>query len=171
MNAADVIKLCQDLQNLGVRIWLDGGWGVDALLGRQTREHTDVDIIVEGKHLRILQNHLQEQGYEPVERDDTCAWNFVLGDSQGREVDVHVINLDGQGNGIYGPLERGMMYPAPALMGAGSISGLVVYCLTPEYQLESHTGYKLKQKDYQDCLALCEKFGLKLPKDYDDFRI
>lgn len=27
-----------------VTYWLDGGWGVDALYGKQTREHRDIDI-------------------------------------------------------------------------------------------------------------------------------
>lgn len=32
-----------------MRVWLDGGWGVDALLGRQTRPHDDMDIVIEQK--------------------------------------------------------------------------------------------------------------------------
>ena len=28
----------------GIDVWLDGGWGVDALLGQQTREHDDLDL-------------------------------------------------------------------------------------------------------------------------------
>ena len=30
----------------GVQIWIDGGWGVGALLERQTRSHKDLDAIV-----------------------------------------------------------------------------------------------------------------------------
>ncbi|WP_369334184.1 nucleotidyltransferase domain-containing protein [Amycolatopsis camponoti] len=26
------------------RVWLAGGWGIDALLGRRTREHRDLDL-------------------------------------------------------------------------------------------------------------------------------
>jgi len=37
MNIADVIDLYTQLENLGIEVWLDGGWGVDALLGEQTR--------------------------------------------------------------------------------------------------------------------------------------
>ena len=29
-----------------VRAWVAGGWGVDALLGRQTRPHCDIDLVV-----------------------------------------------------------------------------------------------------------------------------
>jgi hypothetical protein len=31
-------------------IWLDGGWGVDALVGEQTREHEDLNLIVRDAH-------------------------------------------------------------------------------------------------------------------------
>ena len=30
--------------SLDVTYWLDGGWGVDVLFGRQTMEHRDIDI-------------------------------------------------------------------------------------------------------------------------------
>ena len=51
-------------------------------------------------------------------------------------------------------------------MGIGSISGIEVNCLTAEYQVQSHTGYKLKDKDFKDVFALCEKFNIPLPKEY-----
>ena len=31
---------------LGIKVWIDGGWGVDALLGECTREHQDLDIMI-----------------------------------------------------------------------------------------------------------------------------
>ena len=30
----------------GVQLWVDGGWGIDALLERQTHSHKDFDAIV-----------------------------------------------------------------------------------------------------------------------------
>ena len=35
MTATDVIKFNIDLEKSGIAIWIDGGWGVDALLGKQ----------------------------------------------------------------------------------------------------------------------------------------
>ncbi len=40
----DLFEVLDMIEQLGIRYWLDGGWGVDALVGRQTREHRDVDI-------------------------------------------------------------------------------------------------------------------------------
>ncbi|XBX07737.1 hypothetical protein QMP26_06230 [Enterocloster clostridioformis] len=41
---ADLLKVLDLMETSGIRYWLDGGWGVDVLLGKQTREHRDVDI-------------------------------------------------------------------------------------------------------------------------------
>jgi lincosamide nucleotidyltransferase A/C/D/E len=35
----------------GIRIWIDGGWGVDALLGKQSRAHKDLDITIQQQDL------------------------------------------------------------------------------------------------------------------------
>ena len=37
MTGAEVARFVAYLEEAGVRIWLDGGWGVDALVGEETR--------------------------------------------------------------------------------------------------------------------------------------
>jgi lincosamide nucleotidyltransferase A/C/D/E len=151
-------------------IWIDGGWGVDALLGRQTREHSDVDIVIEKRHLPAIRSVLYANGFKDVQLATTKPWNFVLEDDEGCKVDVHVIVLDPDGNGIYGPPENGLFYPAYALSGVGSIAGFPVRCMSPEYQLANHTGYALRESDYHDVFALAEAFGLKIPDEYKSRR-
>jgi lincosamide nucleotidyltransferase A/C/D/E len=34
------------LDRARLAVWLDGGWGVDALLGRWSRPHRDLDLVV-----------------------------------------------------------------------------------------------------------------------------
>lgn len=165
-SAADVLSLYTQCEALGVTLWIDGGWGVDALLGEQTRPHADVDIAIQEKDLPALRALLEGQGYRDVPRDDTCAWNFVLGDDAGRLVDVHVIVLDAAGNGIYGPPENGEMYPASALTGSGSILGRAVRCIAPEDLVRFHTGYPLRPHDIADVSALCRRFNIPLPPEY-----
>jgi|SRR5882672_1864909 len=163
MKAQAVVALYRRLRVLGIPIWLDGGWGVDALLGEQTRPHDDLDIVVEERHLLRLRAALQEDGFTDVERDDTSAWNFVLGHDDGRQVDVHVIVFDATGNGIYGPAGNGLMYPAGSLSGAGTVDGVAVQCLTAALQLASRRGRTLRDKDLQDVNALRRRFGLPRP--------
>ena len=37
-----VLAVMDIVRSLGCRFWLEGGWGVDALVGHQTRPHRDV---------------------------------------------------------------------------------------------------------------------------------
>ena len=46
MSGGDVVALLRLLAEHRIDVWVDGGWGVDALLGEQTRPHSDVDIAV-----------------------------------------------------------------------------------------------------------------------------
>jgi lincosamide nucleotidyltransferase A/C/D/E len=170
MTAANVVRLYTELEDLGILIWIDGGWGVDALLGRQTRAHQDLDIAIEEKHVSRLRSFLDERGYKEIKLEQARPWNFVLGDEQGREVDFHVIAVDEQGNGIYGPRENGETYPAESLTGTGSILGRSVRCISPEWMVKFHSGYKLKEKDFLDVSALCEKFGIDLPERFAGFK-
>src|SRR5687768_1525335 len=144
MHAADVVELYATLERIGIRIWVDGGWGVDALLGEQTRPHEDLDIVVEQHDVPSLRALVEARGYADVPRDDTSAWNFVLGDPQGRMVDVHVIVFDSAGNGTYGPAEKGIMYPAASLTGIGRIDSVSVRCISPEFVVKFHSGYPLR---------------------------
>ena len=170
MTAATVASLYTELEDIGVRIWIDGGWGVDALLGRQTRAHQDLDIAIEEGLVSRLRAFLEQRGYKEIKLEQARPWNFVLGDQQGREVDVHVIAVDEQGDGIYGPKENDEMYPADSLTGAGSILGRSVRCISPEWTVKFHSGYKLKEKDFLDVSAVCKKFGIDLPQRFAAFR-
>jgi lincosamide nucleotidyltransferase A/C/D/E len=63
MTAADVTELLDRLRDEDIDVWIDGGWGVDALLGEQTRLHEDLDIVVQMKYLSKLRNLLEARGY------------------------------------------------------------------------------------------------------------
>ena len=170
MEAADVLDLYHALHQLGVEIWIDGGWGVDALLEQQTRPHQDLDIAIQQIHVAKLTELVRVRGYEETKLEIRRPHNFVFADDHGHEIDVHVIVLDEQGNGIYGPPENGEMYPADALEGIGIIAGQTVRCISPEWTIKFHSGYPLKEKDDHDVSALCEKFGIDLPAEYEPFR-
>lgn len=170
MTSRDVIDLYESLECLGVEVWIDGGWCVDALLGQQSRPHQDLDITIEQKDLPKLREFLDKRGYRDIKVEQARDWNFVLSDKPGREIDVHVIVLDSQGDGIYGPPENGEKYPAASLTGSGQIEGRTVRCISPEWMVNFHSGYALKEKDFLDVSALCGKFGIALPAEYTRFK-
>jgi len=120
MTADDACGFLALMEAHGIRVWLDGGWAVDACLGSWTRRHCDLDIVIEERDVPVAVAALQRRGYAPMPRPDTRAWNFVLGDDTGRQIDFHVIVLDEHGRGLYGPPENGKYYPAEALTGKGT---------------------------------------------------
>jgi lincosamide nucleotidyltransferase A/C/D/E len=170
MTSADVHAVLELMDGHGIRVWLDGGWAVDACLGSQTRAHGDLDIAIEERDVAAAVAALRGRGFGPVPRDHTRAWNFVLGDDAGHQVDFHVIVLDEHGHGVYGPPENGEAYPAEALTGTGAVDGRRVACITPEWQVRFHTGYQVDPDDWADVSALCDRFGIPIPDDYRRFR-
>ncbi len=61
MNSSDVLEVLGLLEAVGIPVWIGGGWGVDALVGQETRSHEDVDIAVpasdEGPAIATLTLH------------------------------------------------------------------------------------------------------------------
>ncbi len=170
MTSDDVRCFLSLMDSLGIRVWLDGGWAVDACLGAQTRRHGDLDIVIEQRDVLAAVAALQRCGYAPVVRDDTRPWNFVLGDDGGHQVDFHVIVFAEDGRGVYGPPEEGVCFPAESLTGVGSIGGREVTCLTPGWLVAFHTGYDVDEDDRADVTALCERFRISIPDEYRRFR-
>lgn len=162
MEVGDVISLYKLFQENGIEVWIDGGWGIDALLGMQTRPHSDLDIAINHKDKPKLNKLLEEKGYKDLKRDDAKDWNYVYGDGE-REIDVHTFEFDDKGNNIYGTA-----YPKESLTGTGVINGVSVKCIPPEWVVKFHAQatYEPKEKDIQDLKAICDKFDIELPENY-----
>jgi len=163
MEAEGVLEILAALESAGVRVWLDGGWGVDALLGAQSRDHADLDLIVDIVHVQRLQETLVAIGYR-LKPGGTTA-NFVLIDDGGRDVDVHPIEFDESGFGLFELGDgRRWPFPAAAFEGQGVICGREVLCLSPDAQVQCHAqGYTRTENDLRDMELLQQKFGVVLP--------
>lgn len=164
MDAGEVERLLDLLEAAGIAVWLDGGWGVDALLERETREHDDLDLVAELADARRLTDVLERAGYEAVAGG--APKSFVLVDREGRQVDVHPVVMDeSRGGGVYLMDDgREWVYPAEGFAGRGRVAGREVRCLSPEVQVLVHAGYDLTDKDYRELDLLHERFGVELPR-------
>jgi lincosamide nucleotidyltransferase A/C/D/E len=128
----DVINLQNLFTREQIEIWIDGGWGVDALLGHQTRPHNDLDIALKHSNVPMLRKLFETRGYRNVPRNDTRDCNFVLGDDKGHLIDVHSFELGASGNNVFG-----VPYIAKHLTGNGIIAGQQVKCISAEWIVKS----------------------------------
>ena len=165
MQAQDVVQIVTWLETAGIPVWLDGGWGVDALVGRQTRPHDDLDVVIALQHVEPAQQILG--AFRLALTVDELPTRFVLCDDHERRIDFHPVTFDTEGGGVQ-HLQDGsrFRYPPEGFGGAGSIDGRVVRCLTAEVQMLCHTGYVPDDNDEHDVHLLHTQFGLALPPGY-----
>src|SRR6266542_6091476 len=130
----------------------------------RSRQIGGMSLAVQHKDTPQLRALLEARGFKDVPRDDARDCNFVLGDDLGRQIDVHSYTFDSAGNHVYG-----VEYPAESLTGTGSVNGYPVRCISPEWMVKFHTGYELDENDYHDVRALCQRFGIEMPSEYDKF--
>jgi lincosamide nucleotidyltransferase A/C/D/E len=163
MSAEQAQAVYELLDQNGVRCWVMGGWGVDALLGRVTRGHKDLDLLVLISDLPRFAELVQEQGFtrklewpesQPIDVDalqfDSA---FVDAHPDGREIDVHVIDLDPEGVITQFHTEPWPL-PPNATSGMGRIEEARVRCVSQAAQIAMHTGYDLPEKHREDVRLL-----------------
>ncbi len=165
MQAHDVIHVVTSLEAAGIRVWLDGGWGIDALIGEQTRLHADLDLVIALHHVPHAREALGRHQY--VVTEDELPTRCVLRDPTDRRIDFHTVTFDAEGGGVQ-QLQDGssFRYPPPGFGGRGQIAGQTLPCLTPEVQMLCHVGYPPDAQDEHDVRLLHTRFGLALPPPY-----
>ena len=136
MSAEDAVAILDRLEGVGLTVWVDGGWAIDAVAGRQTRPHDDLDLVARREEIPALERELAALGYERAGGEPPMSFESV--DALGRQVDVHPVTEDG----AYQLREGGIWhYPVDGFGGRGVIGGRAVRCLTVEAQLECRSGY------------------------------
>ncbi|HEU5301472.1 MAG TPA: aminoglycoside nucleotidyltransferase [Acidimicrobiia bacterium] len=167
MPEADAVAILDALADAGVGIWVDGGWAVDALLGRQTRPHRDLDLTLEHCDEADLLATLGARGLREKDEPYARPFNYILEDDDGHEIDLHIVELDERGNGDYGG-DGGKSYTASALSGRGTLGGRAVRCIAAAELVGFHTDYELRGSDFHDVALLCEAFDIPLPEEHRD---
>ena len=172
MLPAVVISLYRAFAAADAPVWLMGGWGIDALLGRQTRSHHDLDVLVEVSDLERLRLCLIELqfGLKYI-WDDEVRWirndswsspleqptAFVYGHADGREVDVHAVRRSDD-ESVEMLWNVPYAFTAEGLSAVGVVDGHAVRCLSREMQRQAHTGYDLPPHHLRD-LELLDDAG------------
>ena len=164
MDEEEVARVLQLAEIAGIPVVVDGGWAVDALLGWQTREHSDLDLAINEQYLPRLLNILRRLDYQYLPGEDEWAHNFVLENGAGHRIDLHSFVRNSKGQ-----IVGGVEYPGDSLTGQGRISGMNVACIHPEWLVDFHLGYDFDQQDYQDVTYICNLFKLQLPAEYREY--
>jgi lincosamide nucleotidyltransferase A/C/D/E len=165
MEARIVLDVVTALRRSGVPVWLDGGWGVDALVGEQTRDHDDLDCVIALSDAPMARDTLAVLGFTVTVNE--LPTRFVVRDRSDRRVDFHTVTFDDMG-GATQQLQDGTFapYPAQGFAGSGYVAGVRVACLTAAVQALHHLGYDPDEKDHHDMRLLADRYGIDLPAPY-----
>lgn len=90
---------------------------MDTLLGRQTCVHEDLDIAIDHTDSLAVRSILKDHGYHEVPRNDSHAYNYIIGDKDGHLIDVHTFHFDSSGK-----LLEGLDYPFESLERIGLVN-------------------------------------------------
>jgi lincosamide nucleotidyltransferase A/C/D/E len=167
MPAGEAVRLLVALDGAGVDACVGGGWAVDALLAKQTRHHSDLDVWVSCEQTHEVFVALGSAGLDRIYPwPDDRPWNFVLHDGGQLRIDLHFVEPLPDGGWHYGPALGGETIAAAALDGEGVIAGRPVRCESPEWALRCHIGYPARRVDQHDVSLLCAHFQLALPPQF-----
>jgi lincosamide nucleotidyltransferase A/C/D/E len=144
-----VVALMDALAVAGVSSWVAGGWGVDALIGHQTRRHYDLDLVVSDTpdNIERMGRVLSRAGFRPGVREVNPGLampvRHLWQDDNGHSVEVMPVTFGEP------PFSGG-----EPLFGGGVIGGHAVPCLSARLQVVLHQGYDARGVDLADMEAL-----------------
>lgn len=159
-SANDVRSIIIVLRRHGIDAGISGGWGVDALVGRQTRLHRDLDLSVPASHLDRALFALTGLGFAITV--DWLPVRVELSTGQ-RGVDLHPVRGRPDGSAWQAGLDTphpwsddevgGFVYPVDG-WAEGLVDGLPVRCISAELQRQFHAGYSPGDTDVHDLRIL-----------------
>jgi lincosamide nucleotidyltransferase A/C/D/E len=156
MPSERVPEVMEALESRDVRAWVAGGWGVDALIGEETRPHADLDIVfdstADGEERAF--SALTGLGFRVMRREAVPGriWTerIALSDREAQVVDLHPVRLEGDAVRVVRADGSDVLLPAHDAFAAGTLAGRRVPCLSAVLQAELHRGYEAEVKDRLD---------------------
>jgi lincosamide nucleotidyltransferase A/C/D/E len=162
MSLADVLEIAAVLDGAGVHYWLAGGWGIDALVGSQTRDHRDLDLVIDSEDTALALEAVTARGFRHMPAVQDNAHREVPGafmplrelvrDDRQRTIDIHPVDL------ATWPEKRSLT----DRFATGNLGGRDINCLSVAAQRAAHEGYQLSQAHIADLEALDGHVGATL---------
>lgn len=156
MRVSDVLEVVGALEASDIGYSLAGGWGVDALVGRQTRRHADLDVVLErfDADADRARAALRPLGFELVARERSevkLPDRLVLAGRAGRSVDFVSIDVSTLGPALGAGGAGAVRSP---LFATGTVGGRVVSCVSGPAQRALRAGYPPRPVDRHDLRVL-----------------
>lgn len=144
----DLFTVLDIFEKLKIRYWVEGGWGVDILTGKQNRIHRDIDIDFDGEYEKILLEELMRLGYKITTDWRPCR--VELYHPELGYLDVHPLVINGDGSAKQAAPDGGWYEFEPQWFSSAIFEGRVIPCFSIEAQKLFHSGYDLREVDYFD---------------------
>ncbi|VEG27051.1 nucleotidyltransferase domain-containing protein [Actinomyces howellii] len=151
MPAIEVVAVVDWLENHGAVYVVTGGWAVDALVGHRTRDHGDLDVIVEAGACEALLRWLSGRGYEVV-----TDWLPIRVELRRGScgVDVHPMEVGPGGDGVQAGFGTQVFEHRASSRTLGRIGGRQVVVADATTLLNLHEGYEPRAQDLHDIALL-----------------
>lgn len=147
-SSEDLLTVIRILEDANITYWIDGGWGVDILAGKQTRPHRDIDIDYDSLYTENLLAILVNYGYE-IDTDWSPVRIELYSEKLGY-LDIHPFILNDDGTSKQADLEGGYYEFKAEYFGEGTFEGKIIPCISAIGQKIFHTGYELREVDKLD---------------------
>jgi len=155
MPLRELRRVLEAFERDGVDFVVVGGWGIDGLLGLETRAHYDLDVVIshDEKNRSCATASLASIGYylrnEVVDDGLPMPWRMQFVDDRGHLVDLL-------------PLNRSLP-PFGGVPGRpivkGYVGGRSFPCISVQVQRTLHTNYPLRSSDLIDLANLPASSG------------
>jgi 2'-5' RNA ligase len=164
----ELLRVCRALSNEGLVYWVAGGWGLDALVGSETRRHGDLDLVLDSfeESLPKVAALLTGLGYRRKKPLGGILWfpdAEVYEDNRGHHIEVLNINWEllTLAQALLSPppipepestSELRQMTPSLLQLCAatGVLDGVRLPVLSAAAQQLFHYGFQLRQEDSHD---------------------
>lgn len=150
----EVAVVLDALDAAGCRWWVEGGWGVDALVGKPTRTHRDLDIDLQADDVPAALAVLVDLGYQ-IDTDWRPHRVELVAGGRGR-VDLHPLQIETDGRARQAALDGGFHEFPASCFTAGRLHGRLVPCVSIEAQIAFHDGYPPRPVDLHDLEQLAQ---------------
>ncbi len=144
----NLMEILDLLDRLQIKYWIDGGWGVDILLGKQNREHRDVDVNFDGEFTQLLLRSLKDKGYKIT--TDWRPTRIELQHPQLGYIDIHPLMLSEDGSAKQAGLNNDWYELQAEWFTSALFEGRLIPCTSAEAQKLFHSGYELREVDKID---------------------